>query len=85
MLQEYYLQWSLNSHLKQLQASFARQCQAFYLSELAILSLFPIAKELLRRQLGQPLSPLSLRSFALQLLVSLRARFLVFVPALAPS
>ena len=79
------MQWSLNFHSKQqLQASFARHYLAFYLSELSILILFPVSKELLRQQLGQPLSPLSLRFFALQLLVSLRAQFLVFVPALAP-
>ena len=80
------MQWSLNFHSKQLlQASFAKHCLAFYLSELSILILFPVAKELLRQQLGQPLSPLSLVPFVLQLVVSLRALFLVFVQAPMPS
>ena len=80
------MQWSLNFHSKQLlQASFARHYLAFYLSELFIPSLFPVAKERMQRQLGQPLSPLSLVPFALQLIVSLRAPFLVFVPVPMPS
>ena len=80
------MQWSLNFHSKQLlQASFAKHYLAFYLSELAIPSLFPVAKELLRRQLEQPLSPLSLVPFALQLVFSLRALFLFSVQAPMPS
>ena len=68
-----------------LQASFAGLCLAFYLSELAIPGLFPVAEDWLRRQPGQLLSPLSLQSSALQPLVFLRALFLVAVPAPAPS
>ena len=80
------MQWSLNFHSKQLlQASFAKHCLAFYLSEHAVPSLFPVAKELLRQQLGQPLSPLSLVPFALQLVVSLRAPFLFSMQAPVPS